>query len=178
MSGKTLVDRVKHDYSEKDSKFIVTVKNYSKQYAHICSQRLIVLREVLKSKVKAKFGDDVPILQLFELTAGNKCVLIGSLFKEMDLKPNILKELGDEYGFTAQPVLERYTSASDRVILEDELQQIQLTGKIDKDCLITGSVVACYGYEEDENRGQFIVEELIFPDVDLPPLLPTAAEDK
>ena len=41
-------------------------------------------------------GSKVNIKKLFEMSAGQKCCVIGTLFKSMELKPNILKEISKD----------------------------------------------------------------------------------
>ena len=41
-------------------------------------------------------GAKVNIKKLFEMTTKQKCCVIGTLFKSMELKPNILKEISKD----------------------------------------------------------------------------------
>ena len=41
-------------------------------------------------------GNELPVRKLFELRTGEKCIVIGTLFKSMILKPSILKEISEE----------------------------------------------------------------------------------
>ena len=38
-------------------------------------------------------GNDYPIKDLKDLKSRKKCIIIGTLFKKMDLQPSILKEI-------------------------------------------------------------------------------------
>ena len=46
-------------------------------------------------------GSKVNIKKLFEMSAGQKCCVIGTLFKSMELKPNILKEISKDVSIGA-----------------------------------------------------------------------------
>ena len=53
------------------------------------------------------------------------------MFKTQILKPNILKEVGEENAITNEevaekPILDKYIDVTDELVLEDELQRARL----------------------------------------------------
>jgi len=149
------------EYVNNSDKFLLKEKNFTRQYAHVYSARLMELRPVLEEVVKKKFGS-VPVVHLFELKVGEECIVIGTLFKHMEMKPNILKEISEEHHLVTVPADGRYTDDEDRLILEDELQRITLKGSFDIHKLATGAIVAIRGMEHDDDRGKFNVKEFCF----------------
>ena len=78
-----------------------------------------------KSVIK-KLGKNAVIKRLSELDEieeGQSVVVIGTLFKNQVLKPNILKEVGEENAASNQNddkvVLDKYIDDSDELVLED-----------------------------------------------------------
>lgn len=155
-------ERSDAEYQNNSDKFILKEKNFTRQYAHVYSARLMELRPELEKVVEKKYGDKFPIRKLFELKVGEECIVIGTLFKHMELKPNILKEISEEHYLVTVPADGRYTEDEDRLILEDELQRITVKGSIDVHRMATGAIVAIRGKERDEERGKFHVEDFCF----------------
>ncbi|XP_063699789.1 DNA polymerase delta subunit 2 [Culicoides brevitarsis] len=154
------VDRIIIPYENRSEMFHHSKKEY-KQYAHVYSARLKILGDLVKEKASKKWSSH-PFKQLFELREEQQetCIIIGTLFKHQALKPNILKEVAEEEELIEQPLLSNYVDEQDKLILEDDLQRIRLTGKIEVHKVVTGVVCAVLGYVEGD--GKFIVEDVIY----------------
>ncbi|CAM4810286.1 unnamed protein product [Rotaria magnacalcarata] len=83
-----------------------------------------------------------------DLVSNVECILIGILFKQMVLKPSIIKQIATENGFNLQPPRTRYVDPTDKLILEEESQRIELNGNIDINQFVTGIVIAIFLFQK------------------------------
>ncbi|XP_065659282.1 DNA polymerase delta subunit 2 isoform X2 [Hydra vulgaris] len=130
-------------------------RKFDLQYFQLYTVRLSAMRQRIIDVAKKKWGKDIKIMELSDIKEGEDCVVIGILFRKMELQPSILKEIAQEEGVIPLPPHEKYTSTDDILYLEAQQQRIVLIGDIDVSSSITGSVVAVRGHED--SSGKFVV---------------------
>ncbi|ENN71100.1 hypothetical protein YQE_12033, partial [Dendroctonus ponderosae] len=174
-------ERISLKYTNSSNKFSEPSAEYNNQYCSIYLTRLKCMEPLLMERIEKKWGDKYPICKLHKLTEEkyNKCVVIGTVFKDQKLKPSVLKQLAEGNQLIPQPILTHFTDESDLLFMEDEVQryqivgkfknffktrlnciQIYLLGKIDGTKLVTGITCALLG--TDIGKGKFEVDEHIF----------------
>ena len=169
-------------YENLSKQYYLKERAYTCQYAPLYAERLKTMRNEVKEAALKKWSASkkYPIKSLVDLETNEKCIIIGTLYKEMKNKPSILKELAEDENnqIVMQPVLDRnkYIDVNDELILEDELQRIllidspneqsEIAKNIVKDGkLCTGLVVAFLGIENEDSR--FEIEDFCFKETPL-----------
>ncbi|KAH8855512.1 DNA polymerase delta small subunit [Schistosoma japonicum] len=169
-------------------RFQVTPDSFSfhRQYTQIYLARLAAAKPLLTVLAKNKWSKSptkseashFPIRSLADLNADEKCIIIGTVFKEMRLKPSVLHDIAaveieniesdNRISSTDTQSMIRLTSVDDVLFLEDEVQRIALSfcSHISK-CwppanLVTGVVIAVLGCEPESHPGSFYVEDMLF----------------
>ncbi|CAG5116318.1 unnamed protein product [Candidula unifasciata] len=170
--------RSKGEFVRKNDRFVVKDRNFNRQYAHLYAERLLTMRKRLSDAAVKKWGKGIPQRKLHELSSDERCVIIGTLFKHMELRPSILKEISEEHNLMPQPIRSRYASPEDKLIIEDELQRIFLVGDLKCADCVTGIVAAVLGREPAEDKGKFYVEDYCFQDLPQQVPRPVMEHDK
>jgi DNA polymerase delta subunit 2 len=101
---------------------------------------------------------------VLDISDVRSCVIAGTVYKEMKLKPCILDEYTKTAGGAPGVAATRYMSPDDSLILEDEYGRVGLTGAADKlpvRSMVSGMVVAVLGREVA--GGKFEVEAVFSP---------------
>jgi DNA polymerase delta subunit 2 len=76
------------------------VHQINSQYCQLYYQRLVSVMPRVKAAAEARWPG-VPVCKVLELQDGQPCVVIGTVYKDMKLKPSIL----DEYVKDVRPRL-------------------------------------------------------------------------
>lgn len=155
------------------ARFLVQTKSFSQQFAAIYYARLKMLRANLTAVAKREKANDPSVLRVcdktLEIVKGEKCIIIGTLYKEMDGKPTIMDEYKEK---TNEAKPEHYRGDSDHLLLEDDEGRVQLSGGATQS-MVTGVIAAIKGCEGE--GGVFEVEEMYFPSPVPQPTLPEGA---
>lgn len=106
-----------------------------------------LLNHVNADLITIHLGKKYKLKKISELRedSRNDCILIGSLFKNMMLKPSILKEIAAENLLAPLPPPQDYNDLSDEIILEDDIQRIKLVGNINIGEMVSGIVCGALG---------------------------------
>lgn len=149
------------------NRFILDPKEQSHQYFNVYQNRIRQLRPALVEHVKSlqeKNSSKVSVEErVLDIRMGVRSYIIGTIFKEMPLKPNVLREYTQEQAILLVPEKKNFVSEKDVLILEDETGRIKLiidSAEMVSDNL-TGTVVAACG--EQVEGGAFKVESIIRP---------------
>ncbi|XP_028549804.1 DNA polymerase delta small subunit [Dendrobium catenatum] len=172
-----LFERKQAIYKSLDEKYLVHGQRYKgQQYSQIYFARLHHLRNLLHSLV-TKWKPHLEVITVLGLEESRECVIVGTIYKHMKLKPCILDEYSKER--TAVPLVKphNFLHPDDQLILEDEIGRVKLRGSLlNPTDFVTGIGLALHGMKTIE--GDFLVQDLL--EAGFPPQtkLPRLGEDK
>lgn len=170
-------------YASLDEQFRTTPQDRAikGQYANIYFARLAKLRPAVLEQVRSQWGlSDADVgTKLFKTLdvpeEADDCIVLGTLYSEMKLKPNVLEEYTRDPLAPAAPILAKYCGPDDTLIIEDETGRLVLSGALlGEQRLVTGVVLAARGRLDASSA--FVVSALCVAGVPpQPPLPPSVA---
>ncbi|KAK4992700.1 DNA polymerase delta small subunit Cdc1 [Elasticomyces elasticus] len=148
-------------------------KHYQQQYADMYFARLAQLKPAVE-QIAGDAWEDFEVAgetvskveRVLDVRQGQLCWVVGTIYMEMPLKPNILDDITKDHWIVAPPPRVKFISPSggDQVMLEDESGRLRLTGSsLSSILLVTGCIVAVLGTENA--NGDFEVLDLKVPDL-------------
>nr|GMC79423.1 DNA polymerase delta small subunit isoform X1 [Ipomoea batatas] len=155
-----ILQRKQSLYKSLDESFQIHKLMYrGQQYSQIYFARLHLMRTLLYSLLP-NWKPHLPVCTVLGLKEGKECIIVGTLYKHMKLKPSVL----DEYskGRSATPLAEshNFVHSDDYLVLEDESGRVKLSGSLLlPSTYVTGLVVALHGKET--TAGDFLVEDVL-----------------
>ena len=149
-------------YAHRDDRFALDKKIYG-QFFQLYFQRLMLLLPRLKESVARRWPGGPPHVKILDLKEGEECVVMGTLYKDMKLKPSILDEYVKDAGLgSAETSAAKFVSDDDSLVLEDEGARVKLVGPAaNVDEFVTGVVLAAKG--RVIANGEFEADEICFP---------------
>ncbi|KAI9356311.1 DNA polymerase alpha/epsilon subunit B-domain-containing protein [Zopfochytrium polystomum] len=166
-----------------DDRFTTPERTYTQQFAGLYFTRLALMRKRVLSRAIELWGpsSDVhpkprQVDRLLDIEPNVFTFVVGTVYMDMPLKPNVLDEITRENWVVAPPPRTKYTSDKDEVVLEDEYGRVKLSGaKLEEHVLVTGIVIGACGYETQD--GDFEVVDICFPSFAPQAPLPTNEGD-
>ncbi|KAK7593036.1 hypothetical protein V9T40_007788 [Parthenolecanium corni] len=177
-NGDQLVQlRSTHDYEDLSGRFRLHLKNYERQFCNIYSVRIVEARRRIEKVAATKWKKSVKKLMDLNNLKGEQCVIVGTLYKNQELKPSVLRDVSKEYQTVPPAPRTHFVSDKDELILEDETQRVTLHGVLDVHSVVTGCVVAVLG--KLQPNGVFMVEDYCWPEAEpIAKSLPALTQDK
>ncbi|KAF1971379.1 DNA polymeras-like protein subunit delta-2 [Bimuria novae-zelandiae CBS 107.79] len=143
-------------------------KHYHHQFADMYFLRLVQLKQAVKQKAHDAWDDfklggerASYVERVLDVRQGELCWVVGTVYMEMALKPNVLDDLSKEHWIAAPPPRETYVSPSgaDELMLEDESGRLRIIGDSLNSHYVTGCILAALGTEQADGSFQVIATQ-------------------
>ncbi|KAI1867986.1 uncharacterized protein JN550_006793 [Neoarthrinium moseri] len=168
------LERAASTYKPLHSFRLAKEKSYQQQFADMYFLRLTKIRPAVEQIASEAWADTViggeevkQVDRVLDIRQGELCWVVGTVYMEMALKPNIMEDVSKDRWISAPTSTNKYWSEEgDAVTLEDESGRIRLVGDALRSVfLVTGCIIAVMGTENA--NGELEVIDLKFPN--LPP---------
>ena len=159
------VPRLALAHINQSAPFRIRHPDFERQYSHTYAHRLHAMKQRCSRAAKAAWPDLALVTRTIDLKINTEAAFVGTLFKEMKLKPCILDKFQESTIMAgAKPQLTSYVSDDDHLIVEDPTGRVVIkigdTDKIDLPRLVSGLVVGLRGTVQD--TGEFLVTDMCF----------------
>ncbi|KAL5395475.1 hypothetical protein PMIN06_004197 [Paraphaeosphaeria minitans] len=143
-------------------------KHYAHQFADMYFVRLAQLKEAVKQKAHEAWdafelaGDKAKYVErVLDVRQGELCWVVGTVYMEMAMKPNVLDDISKEHWIAAPPPRQTYVSPSgtDDMMLEDESGRLRVAGNSLNSHYVTGCILAALGTEQADGSFQVIATQ-------------------
>lgn len=87
---------------------------------------------MLQERIAKKWGTQYPVMELHKVPENDfeKCVIVGTLFKDQKLKPSLLRQMMEAKQMQPHSIPTHFTDESDQLFIENEKQRYQLVGML------------------------------------------------
>jgi DNA polymerase delta subunit 2 len=141
-------------------RFLLSKKDFVQQFSHMYSRRLAQMKPVLMAAAAKKWEpskNDIKVLDKVidsEQCIDSVCCMVGTIYKEMALKPSVLDEFKERNGILGDVRnVQNFASESDKLFLEDDTGRAVLVGMDSAiPTIVTGVTVAVLGQIDDSGR--------------------------
>lgn len=166
-----------------DTSFVIAgaERSYKQQYANLYWLRLAALRARVLAEAKRRWstlGEERPeaVGRVLDVQTRQLCYIVGTVYVDMALKPNVLADLAREHWLAPLPPRAKFCADNDEVMLEDESGRVRLIGEVIQrgaGTYVTGTIMAVMGAENDD--GDFQVVDICYAGLPPQPKLPPPA---
>ncbi|KAF9045920.1 hypothetical protein BDZ89DRAFT_1089502 [Hymenopellis radicata] len=127
-------------------------KSYHHQYSNIYYHRLKGIRASVEEQARQRWrdvdGSPVLVPRVLEIVKNKLCWIVGTVYLDMPLKPNVLVDIARDHSIPPPPPPTKFCSPEDTIMLEDESGRLKLVGeRIKAARLVTGVVMGVLGME-------------------------------
>ncbi|KAH6492822.1 hypothetical protein HBI55_129360 [Parastagonospora nodorum] len=148
-------------------------RHYAQQFADMYFLRLAHLKAQVKARAQDAWHDFELggakahfVERVLDVRQGELCWVVGTVFMDLAMKPNVLDDITKEHWIAAPPKRTTYLEPAKPadMMLEDESGRLRVTGDPLRAHFVTGCVLAALGTEQADGTFQVIATQF----VDLP----------
>ena len=164
----TSIPRKESSYKNLSAPFKIAAPDFERQYSHTYASRLDALTQRTATSATSKWKDLKLTKRVIDLKVNTECMIIGTLFKKMALKPNVLQEYMESSIMAGRkPALASYVSDEDSLVVEDPTGRVVVTLdsesllRVEPAQLVSGIIIGIRGFIQES--GELLARDICFP---------------